>query len=120
PSPADRIRCARMAAEPGIFHDDRPASALFASFEHPARFVTLLHYTDNLGIPITEDMLLRIESKQSEDARGYVKTINSSEEFFMGTLPILMPLRVRSPIPAADHEASLAELGQLTEGLRQV
>src|SRR3989454_7397354 len=53
PSQGDRIRRARQAAEPGIFHLDGPASALFAKFEIPARQVTLLHYSDDLGIPTT-------------------------------------------------------------------
>jgi hypothetical protein len=52
PSQGDRIRRARQAAEPGIFHLDGLASALFAKFEIPARQVTLLQYSDDLGIPI--------------------------------------------------------------------
>ena len=52
PSQGDRIRRARQAAEPGLFHLDGPARALFANFEIPARQVTLLHYEDDLGIPI--------------------------------------------------------------------
>ncbi len=52
PSNGDRIRRARQAAEPGFFQLDGPASALFANFEVPAKQVTLLHYTDDLGIPI--------------------------------------------------------------------
>jgi Zn-dependent protease with chaperone function len=51
PSQGDRIRRARQAAEPGIFHLEGPASVLFAKFEIPARQVTLLHYSDDLGIP---------------------------------------------------------------------
>src|SRR5262249_24568127 len=51
PSQGDRIRQARQAGEPGVFHLDGPASALFAQFEVPARQVTLLHYSDDLGIP---------------------------------------------------------------------
>ena len=51
PSQGDRIRRARQAGEPGIFHLDGPASALFAKFQVPARQVTLLHYSDDLGIP---------------------------------------------------------------------
>ena len=51
PSQGDRIRCARRAAEPGVFHLDGPARSLFANFEIPAKQVTLLHYTDDLGIP---------------------------------------------------------------------
>lgn len=52
PSNGDRIRCARQANEPGVFHRQEPASALFTNFDIPARQVTLLHYSDDLGIPL--------------------------------------------------------------------
>lgn len=123
PSPADRIRRGRMAGEPGIFHDDRPASSLFASFEHPARFVTLLHYTDDLGIPITRQMLLHVESTQPKAAQGYVAAAaarSAADEFFLGMLPLLMPLRVSPPVPSANYEADITELNQLSTGLQQV
>jgi Zn-dependent protease with chaperone function len=123
PSPADRIRRARMAGEPGIFHDERPASSLFASFEHPARFVTLLHYTDNLGIPVTEQTLLHVESKQPKAAQGYAAADlarSAAAEFFLGVLPLLMPLRLAPPAPSANGDADLAELAGLSAGLQQV
>lgn len=120
PSPADRIRRARMAGEPGIFYDDRPASSLFASFEHPARFVTLLHYTENLGIPVTEKMLLHVESKQSKDAQGYAVPKDPADEFFLGMLPLMLPLRIAPPAPSANLEADLAEFRQISTGLEQV
>jgi Zn-dependent protease with chaperone function len=123
PSPADRIRRARIASEPGIFHDARPASSLFASFEHPARFVTLLHYTDDLGIPITEQMLLHVESTQPKAALGYAAAAAASsaaDEFFLGMLPLLMPLRIAAPAPSVNYEADIAELNQLSAGLQQV
>ncbi|MGA3265856.1 MAG: M48 family metallopeptidase [Verrucomicrobiota bacterium] len=122
PSPADRIRRARMAGEPGIFHDDRPASSLFASFEHPARFVTLLHYTDDLGIPITERMLLHVESTHPKAAQGYAAAADfrsATDEFFLGVFPLLMPLQVPAPAPV-NAEAALAELHQLSAGLQGV
>lgn len=52
PSNGDRIRAARRADEPGVFQCDRPATELFAHFEVPARQVTQLHYSDDLGIPL--------------------------------------------------------------------
>lgn len=58
PSDADRIRCARKASEPGIFALTRPATELFSSFEFPAKFVTLIHYQDDLGIPVKENSLV--------------------------------------------------------------
>jgi Zn-dependent protease with chaperone function len=51
PSDGDRIRCARQAAEPGIFHLDLPASVLFSNFEGASKQITLLHYAEDLGIP---------------------------------------------------------------------
>ena len=120
PSPADRIRRGRMANEPGIFHDDRPATSLFASFEYPARFVTLLHYTDDLGIPVTEQMLLHVETKQPKDAQGYATPRDPADDFFLGMLPLLLPLRVPAPVPSADIGADLAEFHQISTGLEQV
>jgi hypothetical protein len=50
PASGDRIRCARRANKPGVFSVDEPATALFTNFEAVARQVTLLHYSDDLGI----------------------------------------------------------------------
>ena len=50
PSHGDRIRAARRAAEPGVFHLDYPASLLFANFEAVSKQVTFLHYTDYIGL----------------------------------------------------------------------
>jgi Zn-dependent protease with chaperone function len=50
PSDGDRIRRARQAGEPGVFHLDQPATMLFASFDAVAKQVTLLHYTDDIGL----------------------------------------------------------------------
>lgn len=50
PSDGDRIRRARQAGEPGMFHLDQPATVLFANFDAVAKQVTLLHYTDDIGL----------------------------------------------------------------------
>jgi Zn-dependent protease with chaperone function len=52
PSNGDRIRQARLAGEAGVFQLDLPATALFSNFEVPARHVTALHYSDDMGIPV--------------------------------------------------------------------
>lgn len=52
PSNGDRIRRARQAGEPGVFHLELPATMLFANFDVAARQVTMLHYQDDLGIPL--------------------------------------------------------------------
>jgi transcriptional regulator with XRE-family HTH domain len=122
PSPADRIRQARRAQDPGAFHDDRPASSLFTSFEHPARFVTLLHYTDDLGIPVSEKMLVCVESKVTErnrriDTSGAEELLN---QYFLGLLPLMLPLRLPPLTASGNCEADHAELNQLANGLQQV
>ncbi|MBU6402299.1 MAG: hypothetical protein KGS61_18425 [Verrucomicrobia bacterium] len=52
PSNGDRIRRARRAGEPGVFHLDGPATGLFADFEVLAKQITVLHYAEDLGIPM--------------------------------------------------------------------
>ncbi len=50
PCAADRIRQARQAQEPGVFHLDHQASALFSHFDIVSQQVSHLHYTDTLGL----------------------------------------------------------------------
>jgi Zn-dependent protease with chaperone function len=57
PSDGDRIRCARQADDPGIFHLDLPASVLFVNFEVVSKQITHLHYADDLQIPVDAAML---------------------------------------------------------------
>jgi hypothetical protein len=119
PSPADRIRQARKANDPGIFHDARPASSLFASFEHPSRFVTLLHYTDDIGIPITESMLTRVEM-ESNGSGASATAVDRSQSYFLGILPLMKPLRLGVPVASAKLDADYAELNQIASSLQQI
>lgn len=41
-----------QAAEPGLVQLEGPASGLFSNFEVVAKQVTLLHYSDDLGIDL--------------------------------------------------------------------
>jgi Zn-dependent protease with chaperone function len=50
PSDGDRIRRARQAGDPGVFHLDLPASVLFSHFEIVSKQVTHLHYAEDLGL----------------------------------------------------------------------
>ncbi len=123
PSPADRIRQSRRANDPGIFHDDRPAAALFASFEHPSRFVTLLHYTDNLEIPISDEMLTHIQPEHTgAPAKPVVASAvsESCDAYFFGLLPLLEPVRLNPPAASVKLESDFAELNQLLSGLQQI
>jgi Zn-dependent protease with chaperone function len=114
PSPADRIRQARKANDPGVFQDDRPASSLFASFEHPARFVTLLHYTDDIGLPISEDMLRHVEV-EIPGGKG-----EGSQAYFAGIFPLMKPLCLAPPVASTRMDSDYAELSQLVFGLKQI
>jgi len=46
---------------PGVFGLDGPATALFSNFDVVARQVTLLHYTDDLGLPQPLIKLMPVE-----------------------------------------------------------
>jgi hypothetical protein len=52
PSVGDRIREARRAAEPGVVNLEGPAARLFSNFEAVSKQITLLHYAEDLGLPI--------------------------------------------------------------------
>jgi hypothetical protein len=123
PSPGDRIRQARKAGDPGIFHDDRPASRLFASFDHPARFVTLLHYTHDLGVPIKPAMLTPVQTEAGAGAPPAAAAHaggGEQDDYFFGVLPLLLPLRLSTPAVSSNWEADVAEWQQLSDGLRQL
>lgn len=123
PSPADRIRQARRAQDAGAFHDDRPASQLFTSFEHPARFVTMLHYTDELCIPITPEMLSHVQTKSSasvKEERPGVGVVETHEDYFLGVLPLILPLQLSAPVASTNYEADFNEVSQITSGVLQV
>jgi DNA repair ATPase RecN len=83
--------------------------------------VTLLHYTDNLGIPITDQMLLRVESTQPAIAQGYAPAKSDPvDDFFLGMLPLLLPLKITPPVPSVNQAGDLTELHQLSTGLQQI
>jgi Zn-dependent protease with chaperone function len=67
PANGDRIRRARQAEDPGIFQLDLPASILFSNFEAVSKQVTLLHYTEDLGIPSELFILVPLEEATAPD-----------------------------------------------------
>ncbi len=62
PSNGDRIRQARRADQPGVFHLDLPATVLFSNFHIAARQVTQLHYSDDLGLQFDPANLRPVET----------------------------------------------------------
>jgi Zn-dependent protease with chaperone function len=67
PSNGDRIRRARQAGDPGVFTLDGPATALFSHFDIPARQVTLLHYQDDLGLPLEIAKLQEVPAARTSE-----------------------------------------------------
>jgi Zn-dependent protease with chaperone function len=51
-SNGDRIRRARQADLPGVFHLEVPATRLFSDFAATSKVVTMSHYQDDQGIPL--------------------------------------------------------------------
>jgi len=61
PSDGDRIRRARRAGEPGVFHLEQPASVLLSHFDVVAKQVTQLHYAEDLGLDFDPAMLRPVD-----------------------------------------------------------
>lgn len=61
PSDGDRIRKARQADEPGIFHLIQPASILFYDFGIVSRQITMLHYREDIGVDCDESNLRKLD-----------------------------------------------------------
>jgi len=61
PSDGDRIRQARKAGEPGIFHLQHPARDLFRDFDTLGRLFTMLHYHTELKIDCDSSNLRGME-----------------------------------------------------------
>ena len=57
PTAARRVQKCRQQEAPGIFHLELPATTLFSNFIGTARTVTYLHYSENLRLVITPEML---------------------------------------------------------------
>lgn len=61
PSNADRVRRARLAAEPGFEISDEPARELFENFDSVSHLVTLAYYEDDLNVPTGEGFLIPVQ-----------------------------------------------------------
>ena len=128
PCVAARIRQARRAQDLGVFHDERPASALFTSFDHPARFVTLLHYTDDLDIPVTAPMLVPVATQTPAApqirARGQPTPAPAATDalhnYFLGLAPLMLPIKIPAVAASTNYEADATELLQITSSLLEV
>lgn len=60
PSLADRLKRIRRLAAPGVFHLEWPATSLFQEFSVISRQVTLVHYRDEIGLPVGAENLVPV------------------------------------------------------------
>lgn len=115
PSDADRIREARKAADPGLFQLERPATELFANFAVPARIVTLLHYQEDLGLPVDSSVLISTQTEAPPLAARSVAPPPPEadiQRYFFGLVQILKPINLPPEQlgPPADANAALGRL----------
>jgi Zn-dependent protease with chaperone function len=98
PSDADRVRCARRANRPGIFHLRAPATELFSNFGVPARIVTLLHYKDDLQLPVISSNLFPTMETYSSAPSEPEEVIEPREsllaKYYFGVVTPLRPLEL--------------------------
>ena len=113
PSDADRIRQARKVADPGIFHVQRPATQLFGNFPVPARIVTMLHYQDDLGLPVDSSVLIPSQEEAPApvtDAASPPLPVASPREYFFGLVDIMKPLAISPDQLALPSDSSTARV----------
>lgn len=122
PSDADRIRCARMANKPGIFHRDDPAYLLFEKFEIPARFTTLMFYREDLGLELPDSALVETAPLARPDTTTPEELEALLDQFYfgaVGTLDRLTPEPGELAVPA-EAFAKLAEARTLAAQIESV
>lgn len=124
PCDADRIRAARRAQEAGIFHDDRPGSVLFENFDALAKQVTILHYAEDIGLPVHPSMLVPVSSRtapeDSSDGAAIqipAETETVSDRVFMGLIDLVLPLDSDAFADSPVSEEELIELEELESQL---
>jgi Zn-dependent protease with chaperone function len=112
PCDVDRVKAARALHQPGIFHNDKPASELFKDFDGLCRAATRFHYEHNLELRITDHNLVSHEVAE-RDSQSQAEGEQAIRDFFFG-----LKLKFR-PLHLPEHyQAELLTTG-LREGIQQ-
>jgi Zn-dependent protease with chaperone function len=111
PCDADRTKAARALKQPGIFHDQKPASELFQDFDGLCRAATRFHYEHNLQLRIKDHHLISHEAAERESL-SQTEGEQALKEFFFGLTWKFRPLFL------ANHQAGLLTAG-LSEGIAE-
>ena len=99
PADGDRIRHARLADEAGVLHVAGPASSLFNSYDGLCKQVTLLHYTEDMGIETELAKFYNPEPSYSSAATAPVAEPNpASPPADSEARPSLSGLRVKKTV----------------------
>jgi hypothetical protein len=117
PSPADRIRRARRANEPGVFRLTEPAVDLFENFAVPARIVTLLHYQEDLRLPVLPASLVPVANRVGPAVVPAAPTVAPSpveesevaiQRYFFGLAEVMHPITLSPDDIAAPLNLNVA------------
>ena len=95
PSDAERMRRARAAGEPGVFHETAPATSLFANYPELARRLTLFFYRDLIGPGFSPASLVSLEQTQARAEHDYAADKESVRRYFLGIVSDLRPLAIK-------------------------
>jgi Zn-dependent protease with chaperone function len=124
PSDADRVRCARLANSPGIFHIERPAAELFSNFPAVSRIVTMIHYQDDLAIPVvtanlvaTDESCFRVSSASASEPKEEPKLV--VDRFFNGIVNNIRPIKLEHAA-IADLSSALQAADILAQQIQDV
>ncbi len=123
PSDADRVRCARLANSPGIFHIERPAAELFSNFPAVSRIVTMIHYQDDLDIPVatanlvpTDETCFGVSSDTTVPAEEPKVVV---DRFFSGIVNNVRPVKLEHAA-IADLSSALQAIDILARQIQEV
>jgi Zn-dependent protease with chaperone function len=112
PCDVDRVKAARALNQPGIFHNDKPASQLFNDFDGLCRAATRFHYEHNLELRVTDHNLVSHEVAE-RDSQSQAEGEQALKDFFFR-----LKLKFRPLLVPQHHQAELLTAG-LTESIKQ-
>ncbi|MEW6302773.1 MAG: M48 family metallopeptidase [Verrucomicrobiota bacterium] len=94
PADADRVRAARAANAPGVFHLAEPATKLFHDFEALSREATRFHYEQNLELELKDAQLIDAQETAAESTAN-AEGEAAMQRFFGGANLAILPLGVK-------------------------
>ncbi|MBS0660585.1 MAG: M48 family metalloprotease [Verrucomicrobia bacterium] len=110
PATGQRISRAEALGEPGLFDADAPAVDLLRNFETLGRFVSLIHYEDDLRLPVRQDVLAPVAGSVRAAPQA-IATVPLPAVAPPATLKLNVPVWRGKPEAAAAPEPPPAQPG---------